>query len=354
MAIRNDSSARADEKEDQELYSKANMLLSGLFGTKERLGVFQQEPLPTGFASRVQFAQSFMSSKNNEGFFVALPQPHANALATVMAARGNPCYPPELVVALTSHFASARRRRADEDDDYDDTESRIGRLKLLAEIAALTRNSVGHSRVALRLPFGGRLDFKGNVIGIFGALTPEEREQLGLNSLEENQFQSFSNDPSEAIAELTKRTLSPMQRFYLRAQQWAEQREAERIEREKRRGQHGRGDDVASALPAATPTPEPEPTPEPPTPATAAGPAVLDLAALIGEESVQPPTLPRAPILPATAVAPAPTTAMSPDVLAAVLDEGSTKAKAMSYLFRTGKKSRAEAETLAKAEGLID
>ena len=40
QAQRNDPSAKADEKTDQELYAKANQALGVLFGTKEKAGIF--------------------------------------------------------------------------------------------------------------------------------------------------------------------------------------------------------------------------------------------------------------------------------------------------------------------------
>ncbi len=371
MAMQSNPSVRTDEKTNQELYQKAAEFLDVLFGTAANpaSGIFQQEPLPAGFKSRTEFVRSIMDAPSNKAFFDALPQPYANSLATVYAARGNPRFSPEIVV----EFAS--RRPEEGEDKYDDTASRTERLKLLAEIAALTRDpATGNSRVALKLPFNGKLDFPGSTIGVFKALATTEREifvKLGLDKVEPGGgFREFSSE--NIVEELIPRTLTPMQRFYLRVRQWDEQREAVREDRERRRGQHGsRDDDPAAALPQATPAaPKPEPKPEAPAPA--AGPIIPDLSALIsgGPTPAAPIRTPRAnkkavvvaPVAPAVVptTAPsaeagpaAPTATMSPEVLAAVLDEGSARAKAMAYLFRKDKKTRAEAEALAKAENLL-
>ncbi len=280
MATQSNPPARADEKTNQELYQKAAEALGALFGTPNKPGIFNQQPFPDGFKSRVEFVRSILDAEGNRAYLSAMPQPHTATLATVMAARGNPLFPPDLVVEFVA-------RPNEGDDDFDDTASRIERLGLLAEIAELTRDRAsGNSRVALKLPFNGRLDFKGSVVGIFDALTVEEGRKLGLDKVEAGSgFREFATDLDGVIGELAPRTLSPMQRFYLRVQQWAEQRETARVEREKRRGQHERGGDAASALPQATPqvvVPKPEPESEP----SKTPPAVVpDLSVLTGSGS---------------------------------------------------------------------
>lgn len=279
--------ARADEKTNQELYQKAAEALGALFGTPAKSGIFNQS-LPDGFKSRVEFVRSILDAEGNRAYLSAMPQPHTATLATVMAARGNPLFPPDLVVEFVA-------RPNEGDDDFDDTASRIERLGLLTEIAELTRDrATGNSRVALKLPFNGRLDFKGSVVGIFDALTVEEGRKLGLDKVEAGSgFREFATDLDGVVGELAPRTLSPMQRFYLRVQQWAEQRDAARMEREKRRAHTDRGGDAAAALPQATPVAVPKSEPEPPK----APPAVVpDLSALIGGSgSPQPPAASKAP-----------------------------------------------------------
>ena len=360
--------AKADEKTNQELYAKAAEALGALFGTGtvEKPGFFQQD-LPAGFKSRTEFVRSVIDSPGNKASFDALPRPHTNTLATVMAARGNPLYPPELVVEFVS------RRPEENDDWYDDTDSRVERLGLLAQIAKLTRDpATGKSRVALKLPFNGHLEFRGSAIGIFESLSLEEMGKLGLDSLEEGQFREFSNDPGEAIAELQQRTRTPMQRFFMRVQEWAKQREIDRRERDKRHGQHGRGDDPAAALPTASVPPKPAPAP--------ATPVFPDLAALLGGGPA-PATSPRAsrasrkvvatapavPAVPVPAILP-PTppaaeklkpvvlTAADEDhelILAAIEAAGTPAARAMLALVRAGKKTVAEAAIWATSKGLL-
>lgn len=265
--------ARADEKTNQELYQKAAEALGALFGTPSKPGIFNQQPIPDGFKSRTEFVRSILDAEGNRAYLGTMPQPHTATLAVVMAARGNPLFPPDLVVEFVA-------RPNEGDDDFDDTASRIERLGLLAEIAELTRDPVtGNSRVALKLPFNGRLDFKGSVVGIFDALTVEEGRKLGLDKVEAGSgFREFATDLEGVVGELAPRTLSPMQRFYLRVQLWAEQRDAARMERDKRRGQHERGGDAAANLPPATPpvvVPKPESEPEAPK-----APVIPDLTAL--------------------------------------------------------------------------
>lgn len=375
--------ARADEKTNQELYQKAAEALGALFGTPAKPGIFNG-PIPDGFKSRTEFMRSILDVEGNRAYFGTMPQPHTATLATVMAARGNPLFPPDLVVEFVA-------RPNEGDDDFDDTASRVERLGLLAEIAALTRDpATGNSRVALKLPFNGRLDFKGSVVGIFDALTVEEGKKLGLDKVETGSgFREFATDLDGVVGELAPRTLSPMQRFYLRVQQWAEQRETARVERDKRRSQHERSGDAAAALPRATPAVVPKPEPEPlKTPLA----AVPDLSVLIGGSgSPQPPAASKAPrvnrkataaapvappaVVPPTApplVAPAPatppatdepkpaapavTTAANEDhelVLAAIESAGTPAAKAMLVLVRAGKKTVADAATWAISKGLL-
>lgn len=367
--------AKADEKTHDELYGLASKFLETLFGNKDKPGLFLREPLPAGSGSRMEFMRSTLGAPGNQEHLAKMPQPYASTLATVMAARGNTLYPPDLVVAFTVALTPRRPQEGDE-EDYDDTASRIERLGLLAEIAALTRDpATGKSRVALKLPFNGHLDFRGAAAGIFEALSPEEREKLGLNAVKSGGgFKEFSSDLDGVVAELGPRTLTPMQRFYLRAQQWDEQREAARRDRdERRRGLHGnRSDDAADALPQA---PLPAPKPEPALPAES---AIPDLSTLFGGGSTQPSAAPTrvprankktgppvpAPAVPAVALPAALPLAESPKsdstavendaaVVAAILDEGSAKAKAAAFFLRKGKKPLAEAVALAKAEGLI-
>ncbi len=369
----NNPPARADEKTNQEIYAKAAELLGLLFGITGKPGIFQQE-LPAGFKSRTEFVRSIMDAPGNKAFFDALPQPHTNTLATVMAARGNPLFLSELVVEFVA-------RPNEGDDEYDDTESRIGRLRLLAEIAALTRDpATGNSRVALKLPFNGHLDFRGAVVGIFDALTPGEMLKLGLDKMESGGgFREFAADLDGVIGELVPRTLTPMQRFYLRAQQWAEQREVARTDREKRRGQHDRGGDAAAALPQAMPpAPKPEPAPTP------AGPVIPNLATLTGGEPALAAS-PRAsrpskkaaatvPAVPAIAPPPAPPTekleppadlatpsAADEDRELVIMalnamtgpKEKILAAKAMAELLRKGIKTLTEAADYASRKGLL-
>ena len=307
MAMQSNPPAKADEKSNQEIYAKAAEALGALFGTPSKPGIFNQQPLPAGFTSRAQFVRSILDAEGNRAYLSTMPQPHTSTLATVMAARGNPLFPADLVVEFVA-------RPNEGDDDYDDSASRIERLRLLAEIASLTRDpATGNSRVALKLPFNGHLDFRGAVVSIFDALDREEMEKLGLDKVESGGgFREFAADLDGVVGELAPRTLTPMQRFYLRAQQWAEQREAARMERDKRRGQRGeRGEDAASALPqVAAPKTEPAPAP--------VEPVIPNLSALTGGESApttpvkvsrankkaaQPVAVPAAPVvaLPATA-----------------------------------------------------
>jgi hypothetical protein len=361
--------AKADEKTHGKLYELASEFLGTLFGKGDKPGLFLREPLPGGYGSRMEFMRSTLSTPGNQEHLAKMPQPHTCYLATVMAARGNPWYPPDLVVAFTTAFTPRRPQEGNE-EDYDDTASRVERLTLLAEIAALTRDpATGKSRVALKLPFG-HLDFPGAVIGIFEALTKEEKEKLDLNSLEEGGFREFSSDLDDVVAELEPRTLTPMQRFYLRAQQWDEQREAARRERdERRRGLRGsHGDDATDALPQALPA-APKPEPAPP-----AEPAIPDLSTLFGGGSTQPPATPprvnrgrrgaTAPTVPTIAPPPLPTlpaegpkpAATAPSesaALATILDGGSAKAKAFALYLRQGKVTLEKAETIARTEGLF-
>lgn len=362
--------AKADEKTHGKLYELASEFLGTLFGKGDKPGLFLREPLPGGYGSRMEFMRSTLSTPGNQEHLAKMPQPHTCYLATVMAARGNPLYPPDLVVAFTTAFTPRRPQEGNE-EDYDDTASRVERLTLLAEIAALTRDpATGKSRVALKLPFG-HLDFPGAVIGIFEALTKEEKEKLDLNSLEEGGFREFSSDLDDVVAELGPRTLTPMQRFFLRAKQWSDQREAARAERDRLRNQQrSRGEDAADALPQAALPAVPKPEPAPP-----AEPAIPDLSTLFGGGSTQPPATssrgPRtnrnraaAPTVPTVAPPPLPTppaegpkpAATAPSesaALATILDGGSAKAKAFALYLRQGKVTLEKAETIARTEGLL-
>ena len=344
--------------------------LAKLFGSSKGPGIFNRDPLPAGFTSRTQWVRAVMDSdsEGNKAFFDALPQPYTNSLATIMAARGNPLYPPELVVEFTS-----RRPEEGGEDEYDDTASRVERLGLLAEIAALTRNPNGTSRVAAKLPFNGKLDFPDLSIGVFWALKKTEPNvfaDLELDKVDPEtgtMFCSFSADPNSAIEELTSRTLTPIQRFYLRVRQWDEQRKEAHAERERgrRRDMHGRAGDAAAALPQATPAPKPVPAP--------AGPAILDLSVLTltGGGPSRPPTVSGAPPRGKKATSPAVVPPAAPPLVkepkpTPAVDETETElvasflsgqpnliAKALAAKLRSGQMSLAQVSDIAKAKGLF-
>lgn len=353
MATQNNPSARAGEKEDfRTQYGRASEGLIQLFGGFKGPGIFQQEPLPAGFTSRTQFVRSIMDAPGSKAFLDALPQPFANVAATVMAARGNPLYPPEVVVEFT--WRPTDRPYEDEDEDLT-KEVRVENLHALAEIHRVTSG-----RVSLELPSNGKLDFQGAVISMFMALADEEKAALQLG---ENR--KHSSDLVEALEEIQPRT--PVQRLSNRAHRWVEQREAIRVERDKRRGQRERGEDAAAALPRAAAASKPESEPGVP-----AGPVIPDLSVLTGGGST--PTMPpRASrggrkasssiISPALAVLapavppaeePKPTAMDEKELVASFLaDQPSLVAKALAAQLRGGKLSLEQVSTLAKAKGLL-
>lgn len=345
--------ARADEKEDfRTQYGRASEGLAQLFGGSKGPGIFQQDPLPAGFTDRAQFVRAVMDGPGNGEFFKSLPQPFANVLATVMAARGNPIFPPETVVEFTFRSADS----ADEDEGAT-KETRVENLSALAEIHRVT-----DGRVSLELPFNGRLDFQRTVIGMFFKLSESEKAALQLGG-----ERKHSSDLVEALEEIQPRT--SVQRLSARAMRWAERREAARAEREQRETktrQHGRSGDAAAALPqAAAPKPELEPAPAP------AEPVIPDLSVLTGGGSA-PAAASRAPrnkkaaaAVPAVpAIAPpaeeakliiAPTAADEDAelVVAAIEASDDPAAKAMVLLLRKGRKTMAEAVAFATRKGLL-
>ena len=340
----NNPPAKAGERESFEtLYRRAAEGLTKLFGSEKEKGIFQQEPLPAGFASRTQFVRSIMDASGNKVFFDTLPQPFTNTLATVIAARGNSSFNPDLVVEFTF-------RSSDEEEDEEATkENRVENIRALAEIHHTT-----DGRVSLRLPFNGKLDFQGMVVGMFLALTEDEKAALQLGG-----ERKHSSDLLEALGEVQPRT--PVQRLSARATRWAERREAGRAERERRVATPA--EDAAAALPRVAQVTKLAPTPAVPvipdlsilTGGAAQPPAVL-LRALPRLKKAPPAIVPPAAPPPAKEPKPAPTTRAAeedPAVVAALLDEGSPKAKAMALFLRRGKKSLAEAVALAKAEDLL-
>ena len=338
----NNPPAKAGERESFEsLYRRAAEGLTKLFGSEKEKGIFQQEPLPAGFASRTEFVRSIMDAPGNKAFFDALPQPFTNVLATVMAARGNPNFPPDLVVEFTF-------RPSDEEEDEEATkENRVENLRALAEIHLAT-----NGRVSLRLPFNGKMDFQGAVIGMFLALTEDEKSALQLLKVE----QKHSSDLQEALGEIQPRT--PVQRLSARAMRWAERREAAHAAHAEQRDR----EDAAAALPRVAQVTKPAPAPAKPvipdlsvlTGGAAQPPAVLLRALPRGKKAISPAVVPPAAPPPVEEPkSPAPTVDEVELAASFLGDQADLVAKALAAQLRKGVITLAQANAIAKAKGLL-
>jgi len=283
--------------------------------------------------------------------------PHARSLAIVAAARGNPHFPPDLV----SEFLAGDEKSPEEKRWFAEVY-----LSGLAEIFRVTG-------VGLMLPPNQPgIDLARAAWGVIARLSDEERRKLGIG--EEAPRRQLATDLL-AIANEQPVELTPVQRLY----RWAEAEMEARAERAaERRAKRGsvQTEDLAGNLPPAAEPETPKPAP------ASTGPAVPDLAALLGggeaklstpkpQASLKAPEGKKvAPAPPAPTAPPpvketkeetkpaAPVSALVADedqelILAAIEAAGTPAAKAMLALVKAGKKTVAEAAAWAASKGLL-
>jgi len=213
------------------------------------------------------------SDPNNAKLVAELrANPHARTLVIIAAARGNPDFPADLV----SEFLAGDEKSPEEKKWF--AEVYLGGL---AEIFKVTG-------VGLMLPPNQPgIDLARAAWGVISCLSEDEKKKLGIG--EEVARRQLATDLF-SIANEQPVALTPVQRLY----RWAETEMQERAERAaERRAKRGsvQTEDLGGNLP-----PAPKPESEAPKPAAApTGPAVPDLAALLGGGEAKPTASPKAP-----------------------------------------------------------
>lgn len=376
----NNPSAKAGETNIAAARMEAAAKLLPLFGGKDAKG----EEVPGAFHTHgiPRKGQEYPSDspwanpQYREFVFSLQDNQHARDLATVMSAHGNPNLPPALTTEFLGGKEDSRKWFADTflgglaevfratctPGQLDGrglflNPNRAGIDHAGAAYSILTRKEV---YVQFNLKFVDEMDveeevprtvFPGDLLGMAAFVPPQRRQQPEL---------------------------SPVQRLY----RWAKRDRQEAPAKRERGDIAPTAEDPAAALPQAAAPPEPAPAP-------VAGPVILHLTALLGDRPAKaPPAAPTgtsrrkaaavptaaAPVVsqpaPLAAATPqlvsaqlatqaeeepkAPNGSQDPNFVAALLDEGSPKAKAMAYMLRRERKTLAEAVTLAKAEGILE